>query len=62
MLETLDLEFHSIGILAVLNAKLVSTISGNLNSENFKPLISQIQEFIIGCNKDQIQLVLDLCK
>lgn len=62
VLETLDLEFHTIGILAVLNAKLVHMLTTNLNLEIFKPVLSQLQEFITSCNREHVKYVLELCE
>ncbi|XP_001605022.1 COP9 signalosome complex subunit 3 [Nasonia vitripennis] len=55
VLETLDLQNHSLGILAVLCAKITSFNGGNGTSESFKPLFNQVQEFIVGCNGEQVR-------
>jgi COP9 signalosome complex subunit 3 len=62
VLETLDLQQHSIGILAVLCAKFSDFNFVSVTMEVFKPLFNQVQEFIIGCNGEQVRLVPDMCK
>lgn len=61
VLETLDLQQHSIGILAVLCAKFAS-FSNCISVETFKPLLNQVQEFILGCNGEQVRFAPDLCE
>lgn len=56
VLETLDLQQHSLGFLAVLVAKFNLPISGGQDNR-FK----QAHDFIIGCNGEQIRLAPDLC-
>ncbi|KAI4493348.1 hypothetical protein M0802_009408 [Mischocyttarus mexicanus] len=63
VLETLDLQQHSLGILAVLCVKFsLPNPSGSNNLDAYKPLFNQVQEFIIGCNSEQIQFAPDTCK
>ena len=64
VLETLELQQHSIGILAVLIAKLINFNSSNTaqNLESFNPLFLQVQEFIIGCNGEQVRFTPEMCK
>lgn len=60
VLETLELQQHSLGILAVLCAKF-----SNFNTDptvDFEPLYDQIQEFILGCNGEQVRFATELCK
>ncbi|XP_008555887.1 COP9 signalosome complex subunit 3 [Microplitis mediator] len=66
VLETLDLQQHSLGILAVLCVKFnLSSSSGHANSDANKLLFTQAQEFIIGCNGEQVRFApesyADLC-
>ncbi|XP_014215702.1 COP9 signalosome complex subunit 3 [Copidosoma floridanum] len=66
VLETLDLQQHSMGILAVLCAKLANAANNsNLKVDDFKPVLAQIKEFIAGCNGEQVrfatELYADLC-
>jgi COP9 signalosome complex subunit 3 len=49
VMQTLDLQEHSLGIMAILCAKLSQP-----NVEN-ETLFIQIQEFIVGCNGEQIR-------
>lgn len=56
VLETLDLQQHSLGFLAVLAAKFNLIVSGQDN--RFK----HAHDFIIGCNGEQIRWSPDLCK
>ncbi|XP_074111572.1 COP9 signalosome subunit 3 [Cotesia typhae] len=58
VLETLDLQQHSLGILAVLCIKL-NLSSGHTNSEANKLLFTQVQEFILGCNGEQVRFAPD---
>ncbi|XP_011499010.1 PREDICTED: COP9 signalosome complex subunit 3 [Ceratosolen solmsi marchali] len=60
VLETLDLQQHSIGILAVLCAKFSDFNFVSVTMEVFKPLFNQVQEFIVGCNGEQVRLVPDM--
>lgn len=63
VLETLDLQQHSLGILVVLCAKfsLPNSNNGN-NTDANKSLFNQVQEFIIGCNGEQVRFAPDTCK
>ncbi|XP_015587854.1 COP9 signalosome complex subunit 3 [Cephus cinctus] len=56
VLETLDLQQHSLGILAVLCVKFsLPSPSGARNPDAYKPLFNQVQEFILGCNGEQVR-------
>ncbi|XP_033208915.1 COP9 signalosome complex subunit 3 [Belonocnema kinseyi] len=56
VLETLDLKQHSVGILAVIVAKLTNLASTDAPSiVGFKVFVTQIQEFIDGCDGDQVR-------
>ncbi|XP_043288045.1 COP9 signalosome complex subunit 3 [Venturia canescens] len=60
VLETLDLQQHSLGILAVLVAKLsLPNVSAANNAESYKTLFNQVQEFIVGCNGEQARFAPD---
>ncbi|XP_076238191.1 COP9 signalosome subunit 3 [Calliopsis andreniformis] len=60
VLETLDLQQHSLGILAVLCVKFsLPNPNGANNVDTYKPLFSQVQEFIIGCNGEQVRFAPD---
>ncbi|XP_034937501.1 COP9 signalosome complex subunit 3 [Chelonus insularis] len=60
VLETLDLQDHSLGILAVLCAKLnLCSFTGAGNIDAQKLLFSQVQEFIVGCNGEQVRFAPD---
>ncbi|XP_022904101.1 COP9 signalosome complex subunit 3 isoform X2 [Onthophagus taurus] len=56
VLETLDLQQHSLGFLAVLNAKFNLSCTGATQENKF----NQAQDFINGCNGEQIRLAPDL--
>ncbi|CAK9806744.1 COP9 signalosome complex subunit 3 [Anthophora plagiata] len=61
VLETLDLQEHSLGILAVLCVKCsLPTPNGANNVDAYKPLFNQVQEFIIGCNGEQVRIASDI--
>lgn len=63
VLETLNLQEHSLGILAVLCVKFsLPNPNGANNADAYKPLFSQVQEFIIGCNGEQVRFASDICK
>lgn len=53
VLETLDLQQHSLGVLAVLSAKF------SLPSPAQDNRLTQAQEFINGCNGEQVRLAPD---
>lgn len=62
-METLNLQEHSLGILAVLCVKFsLPNPNGANNADAYKPLFSQVQEFIIGCNGEQVRFASDICK
>lgn len=59
VLETLDMQQHSLGVLYVLVAKF-TTITGSAEDAN---RISQlIQDFIAGCISEHIRLAATTCK
>lgn len=62
VLETLDLQQHSLGILAVLCAKFSFFNSGGSNIDAFNPLLIQVEEFISNCNGEQVRFAPELCK
>lgn len=63
VLETLDLQQHSLGILAVLCAKFsLPNPNGGNNPDAHKLLFNQVQEFIIGCNGEQVRFAPDTCE
>ncbi|XP_012274298.1 COP9 signalosome complex subunit 3 [Orussus abietinus] len=60
VLETLDLQQHSLGILAVLCAKFSLSNSSGASTPNFhKHLFNQVREFILECNAEQIRFAPD---
>ncbi|XP_077281221.1 COP9 signalosome subunit 3 isoform X3 [Temnothorax americanus] len=60
VLETLDLQQHSLGILAVLCAKFsLPNPNGGTTPDVTKLLFNQVQEFIIGCNGEQVRFAPD---
>lgn len=61
-METLDLQEHSLGILAVLCVKSSLPNPNANNVDAYKPLFNQVQEFIIGCNGEQVRFAPDICK
>lgn len=57
VLETLDIQQHSLGILAVLVTKFsVPTTTSQDNR------FAQAQDFILNCNGEQIRYAPDTCK
>ena len=56
VLETLDIQQHSLGVLAVLNAKYNLPLVNATNESRFK----QAKDFILNCNGEQIRLAPDL--
>ncbi|KAB0795751.1 hypothetical protein PPYR_10283 [Photinus pyralis] len=56
VLETLDIQQHSLGVLAVLNAKYNTPLVNATNENRFK----QVKDFIFNCNGEQIRLAPDL--
>lgn len=56
VLETLDIQQHSLGVLAVLNAKYNLPLVNTTNDSRFK----QVKDFILNCNGEQIRLAPDL--
>lgn len=61
VLETLDVQQHSLGVLAVLCIKLSLSNSG-FTFETSKPIIVQVQEFIVGCNGEQVRFAPEMCE
>ncbi|XP_076656349.1 COP9 signalosome subunit 3 [Halictus rubicundus] len=60
VLETLDLQQHSLGILVVLCVKFTLPNPNGVNTANaYRPLLNQVQEFIIGCNGEQVRFAPD---
>jgi COP9 signalosome complex subunit 3 len=59
VLETLNVQQHSLGILAVLVAKF-STLS--TAPDQADSLFSQFQEFIAEFNVEQVRCAIDICK
>lgn len=57
VLETLDIQQHSLGILAVLCTKF-SVPAASTQDNRF----SQAQDFILNCNGEQIRYAPDTCK
>lgn len=63
VLETLDLQQHSLGILAVLCVKFSLPNPNNANNPDaYKSLFNQVQEFIMGSNGEQVRFAPDTCK
>lgn len=71
VLETLDLQQHSLGMLAVLCVKLGipppnstggSSPSPNPTLDYHELLFAQVQEFITGCNGEQVRFAPDSCE
>lgn len=58
VLETLDLQQHSLGVVYVLTAKFLVPVVANAQDNRF----TQVQDFIIGCNGEQIRLVPEPCR
>lgn len=56
VLETLDIQQQSLGVLAVLLAKFSLPASAQDNR------YQQAQDFILGCNGEQIRLAPETCK
>lgn len=56
VLETLDIQQHSLGILAVLCTKF--SVPATAQDNRF----SQAQDFILNCNGEQIRYAPDTCK
>lgn len=59
VLETLDLQQHTLGVLAVLCAKLSLP---SQTPEQQEAVLSQVADFITNCNGEQIRLAPDTCK
>lgn len=55
LLETLNMQQHSLAILAVLCAKLSGPPAQQENS------FTQVQDFILNCNGEQIRYAPDTC-
>jgi COP9 signalosome complex subunit 3 len=61
VLETLDLQQHSLGVLAVLCVKF-SLPAPSATPDHHELLFAQVQEFITGCNGEQVRFAPDTCK
>jgi hypothetical protein len=61
VLETLDLQQHSLGVLAVLCVKF-SLPAPSATPDHHELLFAQAQEFITGCNGEQVRFAPDTCK
>jgi COP9 signalosome complex subunit 3 len=69
VLETLDLGQHTLGMLAVLCVKLslpspqpTPGAPPTLTSDYHEIVFTQVQEFITGCNQEQIRYAPDSCE
>lgn len=73
VLEMLDLQQHSLGMLAVLCVKLSLPPPNAPSSQQPAPasatppdyhemLFAQVQEFILGCNSEQVRFATETCK
>lgn len=58
VLETLNYQQHSLGVLAVLVAKF--SLPPSLSNQDL--LFTQMQEFINGCNGEQVRFAPEICK
>lgn len=58
VLETLDMQQHSLGVLAVLAAKYTMTLAAAAQDNRF----NQAKDFILNCNGEQIRLAPEMCK
>ncbi|KAF5279749.1 hypothetical protein FQA39_LY05439 [Lamprigera yunnana] len=56
VLETLDIQQHSLGVLSVLIAKYTLPLTSTVNEIRF----NQAKEFILNCNGEQIRLAPDM--
>lgn len=61
VLETLDLQQHSLGVLAVLCVKFTLP-APSATPDHHELLFAQAQEFITGCNGEQVRFAPDTCK
>lgn len=61
VLETLDLQQHSLGVLAVLCVKFSLPVP-SATPDHHELLFAQVQEFITGCNGEQVRFAPDTCK
>lgn len=59
VLETLDLQQHSLGVLAILRVKFSLPAPA---APDHELLFAQVQEFITGCNGEQVRFAPDTCK
>ncbi|KAJ8688230.1 hypothetical protein QAD02_024025 [Eretmocerus hayati] len=60
VLETFDLMEHSIGVLAVLCAKVTHYNSGATTQDTFKPLFELVDKFIGECHGEQVRFTPEL--
>ncbi|KAJ8877951.1 hypothetical protein PR048_022414 [Dryococelus australis] len=59
VLETLDLQQHSLGVLAVLCVKFSLPVAAATAADQNEILFSQAQEFLLGCNGEQVRCAPD---
>lgn len=71
VLEMLDLQQHSLGMLAVLCVKLAlpppntpaQQPSGSTAAPDYQEILfTQVQEFILGCNGEQVRFATETCE
>lgn len=71
VLEMLDLQQHSLGMLAVLCVKLslpppntpAQQPSGPTAAPDYQEILfTQVQEFILGCNGEQVRFATETCE
>lgn len=68
VLEMLELQQHSLGMLAVLCVKLTlppppPPASSPTPAPDYQEILfAQVQEFILGCNGDQVRYAPDTCQ
>lgn len=58
VLETLNVQQHSLGVLAVLSVKFSLPSAANSQDNRYV----QAEEFILDCNGEQIRLAPEVCK
>lgn len=70
VLEMLDLQQHSLGMLTVLFVKLSlpppntpTPSQGPPTAPDYQEILfAQVQEFILGCSAEQVRFATDTCK